>query len=47
MNEDQTLTPHDMGLRLEPTRPFLVLDLALAAALLLSGVAWGCCRLLL
>jgi hypothetical protein len=46
MNEDQTLTPEEMGLRLEPTRPFLAVDLALAVALVLSGIAWGC-RLLL
>jgi hypothetical protein len=42
MNEDPILTPQDMGLRLEPTRPLLALDLTLVAALVLSGVAWGC-----
>jgi hypothetical protein len=35
-----TSIPEDMGLRLEDTTRFGLLDLALVAALVLSGIAW-------
>lgn len=39
MNQD-TPTPEDMGLRLEPTRQLRLIDLVLLLALILSSVAW-------